>query len=249
MTRTHLRHDKLLACCADTEIRTLSKVSGRQIHRSGGDGLTARPADEFLFQQSKKMANTVQTSSKLMFAAILLPLVVTTTQSIASDIDHESRDRPRLLDPTCERLNSVYKRMREQSLYRETIFELRADGTRQERITLIFHDDYVYQKATDGTTWDRFNNDGPYWQSFTSCTAKKVKGAAIYYATYHKAGRIAGAEVWTTTDGETITKVVRRYPTDGRVFSFQTAVSFFDYRQNAIKVPKRYTCGGAPCRY
>ncbi|MDM9626601.1 hypothetical protein QTL95_11885 [Rhizobium sp. S152] len=191
----------------------------------------------------------MQTSLKLMLVAIFLPLVATTTQSMASDIDHESRDIPRLIDPTCEKLNSIYRRMKELALYRETIFELRADGTLQERMALIIHGDYVYQKRADETTWDRRSNETPYWQAFTSCTAKKAKGTAIYYATYHRGGRIAGAEVWTTKDGGSITKIVRRYPTDDHFFPFPTAVSMMDYRQKAVRIPKHYTCGGAPCRY
>lgn len=183
----------------------------------------------------------------LLFIAVTLVQAGMAGQSVANDVDHESRDRPKLLDRTCESLNHAYKRMREQSLYRETVSELMADGSLREYMTLIVHGDYVYSKTSDSQSWDRQNNDAPYWQRFTSCTVKNVRGAGLYYATYHYNGRVLGAEVWTTTDGGTLTKLVRRYPTGEWFFPFPTAVSVIDYRQKSIKVPSAYTCGGNPC--
>lgn len=189
-----------------------------------------------------------QASLKTLVSAIHLLLVVATTPSMASDVDRESRDMLRLIDPTCVKLNFTFRKMKERPFYRETVFELKDNGEIEEHMALIFAGNYIYRKLSHETTWDRLNMIPPYWQPFTSCTPRKVEGAAVYYATYHRDGHLAGAEVWTTEDGETITKLVRRYPSDDLVFPFPTAVSIFDYRREAVDAPEHYTCGGARCR-
>lgn len=189
----------------------------------------------------------MQTVITRLLTSIFLLLTAVVGQGRAGEIDLESRDRPKLLDRTCEGLNHAYKRMRERSLYRETIFELKADGTLREHMTIIVHGPYVYQKLATEVTWDRLGNDAPYWQRFTSCTVKNVRGAGLYYATYHQSGRVLAAEVWTTTAGGTLTKFVRRYPIGEWFFPFATAVSVIDYRQKSIKIPETYTCGGYSC--
>ncbi|MCS4091836.1 hypothetical protein [Rhizobium sp. BK176] len=173
---------------------------------------------------------------------------LTAERGIAHDIDHESRDRPRLIDNTCADLNSAYRAMREQSRYRETIYELKPDGKLVEYSTVIIYDLYGYQRYTGETDWDRFNNESPYWQRFTSCTRKDMKDGRRFYATYHHQGHVAGSEVWVDSDEMKVKKVIRRFPQGDELFPFATAVSLFDYGRKAVRPPTKYTCGGNPCK-
>ncbi|WP_143147502.1 hypothetical protein [Rhizobium tibeticum] len=189
------------------------------------------------------MRKLIRTFLAAISIAVLMPEV-----GIPHEIDHESRDQPKLIDHTCAELNSAHKSMRETSKYRETIHDLRPDGTLIEYTTVIIYGAYGYQRYAGETGWDRFNNESPSWQRFTSCTRKDTRTGRRFYATYHHQGHIAGTEVLMTSDGKKVKKVIRRYPRDDEFFPFSTAVSRFDKGPKAVEVPTKYTCGGSPCR-
>lgn len=190
----------------------------------------------------------VRKAVKSCFVVLCLITVLMAGKGFTSEIDHETRDQPRLIDHTCIDLNSAYKNIRQHPRYRETIYQLKPDGTLAEYLNIIYSDSYGYLSYAGKTGWDRFNIESPYWQRFTSCTLTKIKNGRHFYATYHYRGHIAGTEAWITSDGKRVKKVIRRYPRDDEYFPFPIVVSLFDYGPKAVQPPTKYTCGGGPCR-